>query len=80
MNNEFNFNKDGGVNVGKYRGIVDDITESQIIVNEQDSDICDIMSTPAGVKMLEFVHAVRSTWWYKLFSKIDGRFKEKIAL
>ncbi len=61
----------------KHVGIIDLMIEDQKKVNQVESDICNIMAIPAGDKLLKWSYKVRSTWWYKLFSKIDPRFKSK---
>lgn len=57
----------------EYMSIIDSLIESQRIVNQAESDICDIMRIPSGARLLQWSYTVRSTWWYKLFSRIDPR-------
>ena len=54
--------------------IIDELIESQRIVNKVESDYCDILRIPAGASLLQWSYTVRSTWWYKVFEKIDPRF------
>jgi len=53
--------------------IIDELIESQRIVNKVESDYCDILRIPAGASLLQWSYTVRSTWWYKVFSRIDHR-------
>ena len=53
--------------------IIDNLIKSQQIVNQAESDVCDIMRIPAGSRLLKWAYTVRSTWWYKIFSCIDPR-------
>jgi hypothetical protein len=60
-------------------GVVEQMAEIQMIINKEESDTCDIMSTPAGARLLNWSYVVRDTWWYRLFSRIDSTFKKRIA-
>jgi hypothetical protein len=63
----------------QFCSVLDEMVEIQKAINKQESDICDIMSTPAGARLLDWSYIVRGTWWYRLFSMIDGTFKKRIA-
>jgi len=63
----------------KPASVLDQMIEIQKIINKDESDLCAIMSTPAGARLLDWSYAVRGTWWYRLFSRIDGSFKKRIA-
>lgn len=58
---------------------IDRLIKAQRHVNRAESDVCDIMSTEAGARLLQWSYAVRSTWWYKVFSRIDRRLKWREA-
>ena len=54
---------------------VDKLVDAQLIENRAKSDMCDIVSIPAGAKLLRWAYLVKATWWYRLFSKIDPRLR-----
>jgi len=59
-------------------GNIDELIDVQRIVNKAESDYCDILSIPAGARLLQWSHTVRATWWYKVFSRIDPRLNGRL--
>ena len=60
--------------VKKYYSILDGLIELQKEENKVESELYDLMAIPTGDKLLKWSYLVKSTWWYKAFSKIDPRF------
>ncbi len=58
-----------------HSGVIDELLKAQCLINQAESDTCDIMQLPAGARLLKWAYLVKSTWWYQIFSRIDPRFK-----
>ena len=63
-------------NAGKYPDLVtragwpiDDILNKQLKINQTESELCDLLSIPAGARIYRWSLNVKRTWWYKFFSR-----------
>lgn len=60
------------------KAMVEFIAEAQRQHNLANSAYTDLISTAAGRSLMRWSSAIRSTWWYRLFSRVDVFYKRKL--
>ena len=58
------------------KSVIDTVLASQVAEAKEQNEYADLVALPAGRRMLAWMQLITSTWWFKVFSRFDKRFRK----